>query len=124
LYSHPRVYMRVQGTMASVIGGPVYKPDRGSLPRACKIGLRPHVAGYSRLPEAVRRPGGARFEDTTVRILPQLRSDMSEEAQTSGGPPPPPPPRGRGPKRAATTPQNAPGRVGILRLSQKWRAGS
>jgi len=31
----------------------------------------------------------------------------------SGEPPPPPPPRGRGPGRAATTPRNAFGRVGI-----------
>ena len=73
--------MRVQGTMASVTGGPVYTPDRGSLPLARQIGLGPHVAGYGLLPGAVRRPGGAPFQDTPVRTLRPLRSDMSQEVQ-------------------------------------------
>ncbi len=78
-----RVYMRVQGTMASGTGGPVHKPDRARLPLARQIGLGPHVAGFRPPPGAVRRPGGAPFADTPVRTLTPLRSDMSEEAQTA-----------------------------------------
>jgi hypothetical protein len=37
--------MRVQGTMANFTGGPVYNPDRASLPLAHQIGLGPHVSG-------------------------------------------------------------------------------
>jgi hypothetical protein len=59
--------MRVQGTMASVTGGPTHKPDRGSLPSARQIGMGPHVAGYSLLQGAVLRPGGVPFQDTPVR---------------------------------------------------------
>ena len=44
-YCHQRVYMRVQGTMANFTGGPVYNPDRASLPLAHQIGLGPHVSG-------------------------------------------------------------------------------
>jgi hypothetical protein len=43
----------VQGTMASVTGGPVHKPDRGSLRLAWQIGLGPHVAGFRPPPGAV-----------------------------------------------------------------------
>jgi hypothetical protein len=73
--------MRVQGTMASVTGGPVYTPDRGSLPLARQIGLGPHVAGFRPLLGAVRRRGGAPIEDTPQRTLTPLRSDMSENPQ-------------------------------------------
>jgi hypothetical protein len=80
-YHHLRVYMRVQGTMANVTGGPVYKPDRESLSLARQIGLGPHVNGYRPLPGGVRRPGGAQFEDTPVRTLTQIHPDMSVQAQ-------------------------------------------
>ncbi len=53
-YCHQRVYMRVQGTMANFTGGPVYNPDRASLPLAHQIGLGPHVSGYGPLPGGVR----------------------------------------------------------------------
>jgi len=46
--------MRVQGTMANFTGGPVYNPDRASLPLANQIGLGPHVPGYGPLPGGVR----------------------------------------------------------------------
>ena len=75
--------MRVQGTMASGTGGPVHKPDRGSLPLARQIGLGPHVAGFRPPPGGVGRPGDAPFADTPVRTLTPLRSDMGEEAQTA-----------------------------------------
>ena len=75
--------MRVQGTMASGTGGPVHTPDRGSLPLAWQIGLGPHVAGFRPPPGAVRRPGGASFNDTPVRTLTPLRWDMSEDAQAA-----------------------------------------
>ena len=63
--------------MTSVTGGPVHNPDGGSVPLARQICLGPHVDGYSRLPGAVRRPGGAPFEDTPVRTLrPLVRDDI------------------------------------------------
>ena len=69
--------------MANVTGGPVHKPDRGSLPLACEIGLGPHVTGFRPPPGAVRRAGGAPFADTPVRTVKQLRWDMSDEDQTN-----------------------------------------
>jgi hypothetical protein len=75
--------MRVQGTTASGTGGPVHKPDRGSLPLARQIGLGPHVAGFRPPPGAVRRPGDAPFAETPVCTLTPLCSDMSQEAQTA-----------------------------------------
>jgi hypothetical protein len=73
-YPHPRVYMRVQGTMTNVTVGPVYNPYRASLPLAHQIGLGPHVAGYCPLLGGVGSPGGAPFEDTPVRTLTQLHA--------------------------------------------------
>ena len=75
--------MRVQGTMENVTVGLVYNPDPGSLPLASQICLGPHVNGYRPLPGAVCRPGGAPWEDTPVRTLTQIRSDMSVPAQTA-----------------------------------------
>jgi hypothetical protein len=46
--------MRVQGTMANFTGGPVYNPNRASLPLTHQIGLGPHVSGYGPLPGGVR----------------------------------------------------------------------
>jgi hypothetical protein len=69
--------------MANVTGGPVHKPDRGSLPLACEIGLGPHVTGFRPPPGAVRRAGGAPFADTPVRTLTPIRWDMSDEDQTN-----------------------------------------
>jgi hypothetical protein len=65
----PRVYMRVQGTMANVTVGPVYNTDRASLQLVRQMGLGPHIAGYDQLPGGVRRPGGVPFETTPVRVL-------------------------------------------------------
>jgi hypothetical protein len=66
--------MRVQGTMANVTVGPVYNPYRASLPLAHQISLGPHVAGYCLLLGGVGSPGGALFEDTSVRTLTQLHA--------------------------------------------------
>jgi hypothetical protein len=41
-YRHPRVYMRVQGTMANVAGGPGYNP------RTCALGVDTQGAGAVR----------------------------------------------------------------------------
>jgi hypothetical protein len=75
--------MRVQGTMARVTGGPVHKPNRGSLLLAWQICLGPHVAGFRPPPGAVGRPDGTPFADTPVRTLPLLRWDMSTQVQTA-----------------------------------------
>ena len=80
-YPHQRVYIRVQGTMVNVTVGPVYNPDRVSLPLAHQICLGPHVTGSRPLPGGVCCPGGAQFEDTPVRTLTQLHPDMSVQAQ-------------------------------------------